>query len=251
MSFIARSAILVRAAGLTSSLYPAVVFILGTLMVTGPAVSFAQLGRAKLTHESQVGSTLSKPKVIYVTDFALDSTQLQSSGSLQEKIQEGGPLRQRLKALRGEDNSPQGRTQSLINLMADSIVQNLQAKGLNAQRASIRTVPRTGWIVKGRYKTVQQGHRVASSELGFGAGSPLVQVEVTLDEIQNGRPRPILLFGTNKENSKAPGGMAIAAATHNPYAMAIKFVRSRKDLERSVQQTAKLIAEQVTKKAGV
>jgi hypothetical protein len=33
--------------------------------------------------------------------------------------------------------------------------------------------------------------------------------------------------------------------------MAIKFVRSRKDLERSVQQTAKLIAEQVTKKAGV
>jgi hypothetical protein len=59
------------------------------------------------------------------------------------------------------------------------------------------------------------------------------------------------LFGTNKENSKAPGGMAIAAATHNPYAMAIKFVRSRKDLERSVQQTAKLIAEQVTKKAGV
>src|ERR1700736_4719201 len=133
MSFIARSANLVRASGLTSSLYPAVVFILGTLMVTGPAVSFAQLGRAKLTHESQVGSTLSKPKVIYVTDFALDSTQLQSSGFLQEKIQAGGPLRQRLKALRGEDNSPQGRTQSLINLMADSIVQNLQAKGLNAQ----------------------------------------------------------------------------------------------------------------------
>ena len=48
MSFIARSANLVRASGLTSSLYPAVVFILGTLMVTGPAVSFAQLGRAKL-----------------------------------------------------------------------------------------------------------------------------------------------------------------------------------------------------------
>ena len=43
--------------------------------------------------------------------------------------------------------------------------------------------------MKGRYKTVQQGHRVASSEVGFGAGSPLVQVEVTLDEIQNGRPK--------------------------------------------------------------
>jgi hypothetical protein len=60
-----------------------------------------------------------------------------------------------------------------------------------------------------------------------------------------------LLFGTSKENSKAPGGVAMAAATHNPYAMAIKFVRSRNDLERNIRQTAKLIADQIAKKAGV
>lgn len=47
------------------------------------------------------------------------------------------------------------------------------------------------------------------------------------------------------------GGIAIAAASHNPYAMAIKFVRSSKDVDRSVQQTAKLIADQIAKKAGV
>jgi predicted oxidoreductase len=90
--------------------------------------------------------------------------------------------------------------------------------GLNAQRASIRVAPRRGWIVKGRYKTVEQGNRVASSEIGFGTGSPLIQVEVALDEVQNGRQRPILFFGTNRENSGAPGGVTIAAATPNLYA---------------------------------
>ncbi|MBV9390317.1 MAG: DUF4410 domain-containing protein [Verrucomicrobia bacterium] len=221
-------------------------FLIVALTVIGPVMSFGQLGRAKITQESQVGSSLPKPAVIYVTDFSFDPSQLQSSNPLQS-----GPLRQRLNSLRGVDTSPEGRAKSIVNLMADSIVRDLQAKQLNAERASIRVSPQTGWIVKGRYKTLEQGSRVASSEVGFGAGSPLVQVEVTLDQVHNGRQRPILLFGTNKENSKAPGGVAMSAATHNPYAMAIKFVRSRNDLERSIQQTAKLIADQIARKAGV
>lgn len=225
--------------------------MLGALIVAGAVPSFGQFGRAKLTHESQFGSTLPKPAVIYVTDFRLDPSQLQSSNPLQERMQEGGPLRQRLNELRGRDTSPEGRAQSLVNLMADSIVRDLQEKQLNARRASIRSSPRTGWIVKGRYKTLEQGSRVASSEVGFGAGSPVVQVGVTLDEIKNGKQSPILLFGTSKENSKAPGGFAIAAASHNPYAMAVKFVRSRNDLERNVKQTAKLIADQIARKAGL
>ena len=236
----------IKASGPTINICGARAFILVALTVIGPVMSFGQLGRANLTHQSQIGNTLPTPKIIYVTDFGLDPSQLQSTNALQ-----GGPLRQRLNSLRGRDTSSEGRVQSLVNLMADSIVRYLQAKRLNAQRASIRAAPKTGWIVKGRYKKLEQGSRVASSEIGFGAGSPLVQVEVTLDQIQNGRKSPILLFGTNKENSKAPGGIAIAAATHNPYAMAIKFVRSRKDLERNVQQTAKLIADQIAKKAGV
>jgi Domain of unknown function (DUF4410) len=225
--------------------------IFGAIIVLAPVVSFGQLGRVRLTHETQVGNALPKPAAIYVTDFVLDPSQLQSSNPLQERMQEGGLLRQRLNSLRGRDTSSKGRAQSLVNLMADSIVQDLQAKQLHAQRASIGVAPKTGWVVKGRYKTLEQGSRVASSEIGFGAGSPVVQVEVTLDEIQNGRQKPILLFGTNKENSKAPGGVAIAAASHNPYAMAIKFVRSKNGLERNVKQTAKLIADQIARKAGV
>lgn len=237
----------VKASGLTINICGARAFILVALaVIIGPVVSFGQLGRAKVTHQSQVGGTLSKPEVIYVTDFELDPGQLQSSDPLQ-----GGPLRERLKSLRGNDTSPESRAQSLVNLMADSIVRDLQAKQLNAQRASKRVAPKTGWIIKGRYKMLEQGNRVASSTIGFGAGSPLVEVEVTLDQVQNGRQRPILLFGTDRENSKAPGGVAIAAATHNPYAMAIKFVRSRNDLERSIQQTAKLVADQIAKRAGV
>ncbi len=226
-------------------------FLLGVFLTIAPTASVAQLGRAKLTHQTQAGHALQKPAVIYVTDFALDPGQLQSSNPVQEKIQQGGALRQRLNQFRGQDSSPEGRAQSLVNLMADSIVRDLQEKQLSAQRYSVGRTPRTGWIVKGRYKTLEQGNRVASSEIGFGAGSPVVEVEVTLDEIRNGKQRPILLFGTNKEDSRAPGGAALAAATHNPYAMAIKFVRSRNDLEKSVKQTAKLIADQIARKAGV
>jgi Domain of unknown function (DUF4410) len=227
------------------------VFLLGAYFIVGTTASFGQLGRAKVTRESSIGPASPKPTVIYVTDFALSPEQLKSSNPLQERMQEGGPLRQRLNQLRGSDSSPEGRAQSLVNLMADSIVRNLQDKQLNARRASTRVSARSGWIVKGRYEALAPGSRVASSQVGFGAGSPIVQVEVTLDEIQQGKQRPILLFDTNKENSKAPGGVAMAAATHNPYAMAIKFVRSRNDLEKSVKQTAKLIADQIAKRAGV
>jgi hypothetical protein len=220
-------------------------------MTLTPALGFSQLGRAAVTHQSQAGGPLSKPAVIYVTDFALEAGQLQSSNPLQERMEEGGRLRERLNSLRGRDTSPEGRAESLVNLMADSIVEDLRAKQINAQRAPKRVAAKTGWIVRGIYKKLEEGNRAASSQIGFGAGSPLIQVEVTLDEIQNGKQKPILLFGTSKENSKMPGGIAMTAATHNPYAMAIKFVRSRNDLERNVRQTAKLIADQIAKKAGV
>jgi Domain of unknown function (DUF4410) len=130
-------------------------FLLGALVTIAPMASFAQLVRAKLTHQSQAGPTLPKPAVIYVTDFALDPGQLQSSNPVEEQMQQGGALRQRLNQFRGRDSSPKGRAQSLVNLMADSIVRDLQEKQLSAQRSSVRLTPRTGWIVKGRYKTLE------------------------------------------------------------------------------------------------
>ena len=86
--------------------------------------------------------------------------------------------------------------------------------------------------------------------LGFGAGSTNVNVDVTLSEIVKGKEKPILLFDTSNNTGKGPGGLAMAAATKNPYALAIKFAMSGRDLQKNISKTAKLIANQIAKKAA-
>lgn len=208
----------------------------------------AQLRGPKVAHESQRTATLKRPGAIYVSDFAINLADFESSGPA-ERLNDSG-LRARIKSLRGEDPSPEGKAQAVVDQMGDGIVQELQKKGLKAARVRANSVPGMGWLVRGRFYTIDSGSRALKASVGFGAGSTDVNVDVTLDEVIRGKAKPILLFDTTNSNGKGPGGLAIAAATKNPYAMAVKFVRSGRDLQKNISKTAKLIAEQIATKAS-
>ena len=216
-------------------------------ILTGGA--FGQIRGPKVTNERQPASVAKGPRAIYVTDFTINPADLAPAGPGGGLLSNSG-LKARISSLKGEDPSPEGQARSIVNQMSDAIVQNLQAKGLSATRGRSGIGPSGSWIVRGRFSTLDQGNRAMKATLGFGAGSTNVNVDVTLSEIVKGKEKPILLFDTSNNNGKGPGGLAMAAATKNPYALAIKFAMSGRDLQKNISKTAKLIANQIAKKAA-
>jgi hypothetical protein len=210
--------------------------------------AFGQLRGPKVKNEQELATTLRRPKAIYVSDFGINPADFAASGPA-ERLNNSG-IKARINSLRGEDSSPEGKAQSIVNQMGNGIVENLQNKGLSSTRVRSGLRPSSGWVVRGRFSAVDQGNRAMKTAIGFGAGATNVNVDVTLNEIVNGKEKPILLFDTTNSNGNAPGGLAMAAATKNPYAIAIKFAMSGRDLQRNISKTAKLIADQIAKKAG-
>jgi hypothetical protein len=104
--------------------------------------------------------------------------------------------------------------------------------------------------VRGKFSTVDQGDRAVRAAIGFGAGAANLNVDVILGEVVGGKEKPILTFGTSNKTGKAPGGVAMAAATKNPYAIAVKYALSGKDLQRNIRITGKAVADQVAKAAS-
>jgi hypothetical protein len=217
---------------------------LGIALSTGlTRGAFGQLRGPKITNETQLQRTLKRPSTIYVSDFAIDPGDFAPSGP--------GVLKGVIGNIRGQDSSPEGEARAIVDQMGGAIVENLQNKGLRATRVRSGAKPATGWVVRGRFSTVNQGNRTLKTAVGFGAGSTDVNVDVVLKEVVKGREKSILLFDTENRNGNGPGGLAMAAATKNPYAIAIKFAMSGRDLQKNIRKTAKLIADQVAKKAGV
>jgi len=57
----------------------------------------------------------------------------------------------------------------------------------------------------------------------------------------------VLVYGTAEASAKAPGGVVMTAATHNPYAMAARYVLSRRANEDEVEKLGKKIAADLVK----
>jgi len=211
--------------------------------------AFGQIRGPKVTNESQLASVAKGPRAIYVTDFTINPADFAPAGPGRGLLNNSG-LKARISSLKGEDPSPEGQARAIVNQMSDAIVQNLQAKGLSATRIRSGIGPSGSWVVRGRFSNLDQGNRAMKATLGFGAGSTNVNVDFTLSEIVKGKEKPIFLFDTSNSNGKGPGGLAMAAATKNPYALAIKFAMSGRDLQKNINKTAKLIADQIAKKAA-
>jgi hypothetical protein len=216
-----------------------------------PAFSgFGQLRGPKVTQETQLPQKLQRPAMVYVSDFGINPDDLQKGGPLRQRLNQG-LLRSTMDQVQGKDSTPEGQAAAIVEKMSSAIITNLRNKGLSATRVGSTKAPGDGWIVQGRFSTVDEGDRAMRTAVGFGAGSTNLNVDVVLGEVVRGQEKPILLFDTGNSTGKGPGGVAIAAATKNPYALAVKYVMSGRNLETNIRKTAKLIADQIAKKARV
>ena len=191
-----------------------------------------------VSQENLAHLPLGRPAIVYVQDFKVEK---QSSSEQQSP---GGG---RVRGIIGRVKSATGMQSSdVVDLMSSSLVSDLNRGGVKAERLPAgQTLPKTGWLVRGVFTEVDQGSRVLRAEVGFGAGATDLAVLVNVADLQKGTAKPFYRLQTQAGSKKMPGGASMAIVTKNPYVAAAKFVMSRRDLPKNIQQTAQTIADQL------
>jgi Domain of unknown function (DUF4410) len=216
-------------------------------------IAFAALGACLMTGCSSARVTgtqnlsaapAGKPAVVYVANFELQAENVKKTSSVLTPLGRSGPVRN---FLLGQSDDPQALADKLVNLMADSIVEELAKAGVTAIRLEPgASLPPTGWLVRGVFTEVQQGNRLRRAVVGLGFGGTDLQVETITDSLSNGAPRPFYQIDTSASSGKAPG--AAATIVLSPLSVPVHFVLTRGDLDKNVKKTAAKIADEVSRR---
>lgn len=211
-------------------------------IAAGLTLLLAACGGAKVTHEAATGPVpTTRPVTIYVADFDLDVGEVQSQGigSAVANNTIIGSLPHPLGLLPSDKQTTAGH---LVDLMATSLVKDLNSDGFQAQRiAADAPVPADGWLLRGVFTQVDEGSRLRRAIIGFGAGKTEIEVDTKLDNLAFGPPQPFYEVDTAAHSGSMPG----AVVTMSPAAAALKFVIAKGDLDRNTRDTATQIAKTV------
>ncbi|MBV8772509.1 MAG: DUF4410 domain-containing protein [Deltaproteobacteria bacterium] len=188
------------------------------------------------------------PSIIYVADFSLDpKTMTPETGLLpllpvtSPKSDESDTLFPRLVGVPVEHSV---RARELVQLMTDSIVEDLRTLGLNASRLTATgQALAEGWLVRGTFIHTDEGNRLKRALVGFGDGKTELQMLISLDELGAGTPRPFCEVGTTARSSSGPG----ALISIDPYDALGRFMIGGLDLDKNVMETARRIARAIDK----
>lgn len=221
----------------------ALLFLVAAGTSGGPAAPIqaesAVLGGARIQVEQATRAPARPPQTVYVQDFDLDHENVQADEGLRGRV---GVL-QRVPRLRPQA-SPAERARALVHLLAVSLVDDLTAAGMAAQRLAPGTpLPRDGWLVHGTFVEVDEGSRLRRAVIGFGSGGTQMEVMVAINDLATNPDAPFVIFGTVTDPSKLPG----AVVTLNPYIAAAKFVLEKNASDRDVKHTSKEIASELRK----
>ena len=216
----------------------------GSLMVAAMLLSGCK--SAKVTNETNyAGTNISRPEIIYVTDFQLGVENLHKEEGL---VTDRPRLPVRVRGiLSGSSDSPEARARELVDLMARSLVADLKKAGFPATRLLPgQAMPAKGWIITGVFTDVQEGNRLRRSMIGLGQGATDVQRVAAVQDLSHGPPQPVQEVETKATSDSAPGGAATIAL--GPWGAAARFVHAGQDLEMNIRQTASQIAERIAKR---
>ncbi|APG31137.1 DUF4410 domain-containing protein [Granulibacter bethesdensis] len=166
------------------------------------------------------------PPVVYVADFTLNPETIHAEGLL---------------AKQHILTSQQDEVHDFVELMANTLVADLAKAGLTARRLQPgEPTPTAGWLVRGRFVSIDEGNRLKRSMIGFGSGQTSLQIETTVENLSTNQP-PVLLETMNSEaqSGKKPGGILML----NPYVAAASFVLAGYSTDTDVKNTAHKIAD--------
>ena len=202
------------------------------------AVLLAGCASSKVTGEIDYRAASAVPSTIYVENFDLGETVVKS---------DPGTLTGRPRLIQFRRQNPAEELHELSDLLASSLVADLNRKNLSAQRlAADAPKPARGWLVHGAFLEVASGNRLQKAVLGFGAGNSDAQLYVGITDL--GAPagkQDVLDFNVNSAGNKAPGGGIATIVTHTPYGMAAKFVLERNASEKDIKRASQTLADRI------
>lgn len=211
-------------------------------LAAGLLMLLAACGGAKVTNQAAIGpAPTTRPVTIYVEDFDLDVSDVQSQG-IGSAVANNTIIGSLWHPLGLLPSDKQTTAHHLVDLMATSLVKDLTDEGFQAQRISPEApVPTDGWLLRGVFTQVDEGSRLRRAIIGFGAGKTELEVDTKLDNLAFGPPQPFYEVDTTAHSGSMPG----AIVTMSPAAAALKFVIAKGDLDRNTRDTATQIAKTV------
>jgi Domain of unknown function (DUF4410) len=172
---------------------------------------------------------------IYVSDFELDAQDVKvDQGGIVGEVRPGILERPRKR----REHDPQAQAEKFVDLMSQSIVNDLQKAGYKSERLATGVArPALGAWVHGVFTEVDEGNRVHRAIFGFGSGETKMTLFVSLTDLA--RPeKPLYDQSTSDTSGKKVG----ALITMNPYVAAAKFVMEKNAPEKTVKKTASEIS---------
>jgi hypothetical protein len=206
------------------------------------AVAVAGCASTKVSNESKGDPAPGARPMIYVNNFDLGAATVKT---------DPGTITGRPRLIHFGESDPAKKLEELSDLLAKSLVEDLNKKHLPAQRLlADAPQPTNGWLVKGAFLEVAEGNRMQKAVVGFGAGDSDAHLYVGVNDLA--RPigkQDLLDFDVNSAGNKAPGGGVGTIVTHTPYGMAAKFVLERNASESDIKRAAQRIADELEKLA--
>jgi hypothetical protein len=217
-------------------------FLVGVLLSCAVAAVVATSAPAKPSSSRQDASAaahhFSKDTKIWVSNFELDAGDVKTDkGGIVGEVRPGILERPRKR----HEQDPEYQAKKIVDLMAKSIVEDLQKAGYKAERLMPGDAqPTSGAGVTGVFTEVDEGNRRRRAIIGFGSGEAKMDLYVDLTDLA--APQKPLYEVANNENSGKKLGAVI---TMNPYVAAVKFVMEKNAPEKTVKKTAADIAKEI------
>jgi len=189
-------------------------------------------------------SPMTMPNRVYVTDFQIDPSLVQTDSGILGELREHGPLSNLRRRMGGplQPKTPEELAKQLPDVFSQTLVQELVNAAVPAERLSLgASLPREGWIVRGQFVKVDEGSAPQRAIVGFGVGGPQIEVAGDVSDLSTDPPTSFLTFGGTNKTKRMPGGIIM----RNPYVMAAKFVLTKGATERDVKELAARMASEI------
>ena len=192
------------------------------------------------------GTALARPPLILVRDFELDAATVEE-GSARHHFLLDSLIDRILRRPSCASEDPPACARQLTELIAETIVKNLNDAGLQARRISAaENLPAQGWLIRGLFTEVDEGNRLHRAVIGFGRGATQMQLVLGVDDLTKGTPEPLYEADVSAKSGSAPG-----AIVHiSPVAIGVNFLIMKRDLERSAKTLADQVSTEIAKRAG-
>jgi hypothetical protein len=218
--------------------HPLVLGFLALCAFAAILVCSAPAATSSRSQEPAAAHNFSRDTKIWVSNFELDAGDVKTDkGGIVGEVRPGILERPRKK----REHDPEYQAKKIVDLMAKSLVEDLQKAGYKAERLMPGDAqPATGAWVTGVFTEVDEGNRRRRAIIGFGSGEAKMDLYVDLKDLAT--PQKPLYEVANNENSGKNIGAVI---TMNPYVAAAKFVMEKNAPDKTVKKTASDVAKEI------